>query len=62
MVTLIIWTLVATGGDRVVGFRQHYDWRPVMTFDSAYTKQSELDCHAAAKRLEVKKYECIRSR
>ena len=62
MFTLVIWTMIATGGDRVVGFREHRDWRPLMTFESAYTQKAEADCHAAAKLLEIKKYACIRTK
>ena len=57
MYTLVIWTIVAA-----TPMTHHYDWRSVATFHNVRGPSSknafEL-CQDAAKKLNVKKFECI---
>lgn len=63
---LMIWTVVAMGGDRHYQDKAH-DWRPLGEFhmvDQGRTKKALEMCEDAARQLGLKteNYRCIRSR
>ena len=68
---LMIWTVVAMGGDRHYQAKA-YDWRPIGEFHSQtnsagqqYGKNAEQMCESAARQLGLtsdQKYRCVRSK
>ena len=60
---LMIWTVIAMAGDRHYQARE-YQWKAITEFhDSTYPPQlAQEKCEAAAQRLGIKEYRCIRTK
>jgi hypothetical protein len=60
---LMIWTVVAMGGDRHYQGKVH-DWRPLGEYHSSFSESGRERCEAAARQLGLKmeNYRCVRSK